>query len=81
MKREQLEKANQLYQNISALEFSNRELSRINTKTEVSTLIFDMPGNIVKVRIGKKTLKYFVEYLLEIGEQQIEKYNKELEGL
>lgn len=81
MKREQLEKANQLYQNISALELSNRELSRINTKTEVSTLIFDMPGKIVKVRIGKKTLKFFVEYLLENGEQQIEKYNKELEEL
>lgn len=81
MKREQLEKANQLYQNISALELSNRELSRINTKTEVSTLIFDMPGKIVKVRIGKNTLKFFVEYLLENGEQQIEKYNKELEEL
>lgn len=40
-----------------------------------------MPGKIVKVRIGKKTLKFFVEYLLEIGEQQIEKYNKELEEL
>lgn len=81
MKREQLEKANQLYQNISALELSNRELSRINTKTEVSTLIFDMPGKIVKVRIGKKTLKFFVEYLLAYGEQEIEKCKKEFEEL
>ena len=40
-----------------------------------------MPNDIVKVPIGKKALKHFVEYLLAYGELQIEKCKKELEEL
>jgi hypothetical protein len=33
------------------------------------------------VRIGKKTLKHFLEYLLAYGKQEVEKCKKELEEL
>lgn len=81
MKREQLERALQLYQRLSNFESKNKELSSINTNTKETMLIFDMPNDIVKVPIGKKALKHFVEYLLAYGELQIEKCKKELEEL
>lgn len=81
MTRYQLERASLLYNRLLSFESKNKELSSINTNTKVTTLIFDMPDNFVKVKIGKKTLKHFVEYLLTYGEQEIEKCKEELEGL
>lgn len=81
MKRKQLERALPLYNRLLSFESKNKELSSINTNTKVTTLIFEMPNDIVKVPIGKKTLKHFVEYLLAYGELQIEKCKEELEEL
>lgn len=81
MKRKQLERALQIYDRLLSFESKNKELSSINTNTKVTTLIFEMHNDIVKVPIGEKALKHFVEYLLAYGELQIEKCKEELEEL
>jgi len=81
MERKQLERALPIYDRLLSFESKNKELSSINTNTKVTTLIFETPNDIVKVPIGKKALKHFVEYLLEYGELKIEECKKELEEL
>lgn len=81
MTREQLKRATELYDTLLSFEEKNKELSSIDTNTKETMLIFDMPNDIVKVPIGKKALKHFVEYLLAYGELRIEECKKELEEL
>lgn len=81
MKREQLERALQLYRRLLNFEKKNRELSSIDTNAKETLLIFGTPSKNIDVRIGKKTLKHFVEYLLAYGEQEVEKCKEELEEL
>ena len=63
------------------LEKKNRELSSIDTNARETLLVFGTPSKTIEVRIGHKTLKHFVEYLLAYGEQEIEKCKKEFEEL
>jgi hypothetical protein len=81
MKREQLERALALYHRLLSFESKNKELSSINTNTKETMLIFDMPKDVVKIPIGKTSLKHIVEYLLACGEQEIEKCKEKLEEL
>ena len=81
MKREQLERALQLYNRLLNFEKKNRELSSIDTNARETLLVFGTPSKNIDVRIGKKTLKHFVEYLLAYGEQEVEKCKEELEEL
>ena len=81
MKREQLERALQLYRRLLNFEKKNKELSSIDTNAKETLLVFGTPCKNIDVRIGKKTLKHFVEYLLAYGEQEIEKCKEELEEL
>ena len=81
MKREQLERALQLYRRLLNFEKKKKELSSIDTNAKETLLVFGTPSKNIDVRIGKKTLKHFVEYLLAYGEQEIEKCKEELEEL
>lgn len=78
---EELERANYAYQRILWFEKKNRELSSIDTNVRETMLVFGTPSKNIEVRIGKKTLKHFVEYLLAYGKQEIEKCKKEFEEL
>lgn len=62
-------------------EKKNRELSSIDTDVRETMLVFGTPSKTIKVRIGRKALKHFVEYLLAYGEQEIEKCKEEFEEL
>lgn len=81
MTKEELERANWAYQRILMFEKKNRELSSIDTDARETLLVFGTPSKSIEVRIGKKTLKHFIEYLLAYGEQEIEKCKKEFEEL
>ena len=81
MTKEELERANLAYQRILMFEKKNRELSSIDTNARETMLVFGTPSKSIEVRIGKKTLKHFIEYLLAYGEQEIEKCKKEFEEL
>ena len=81
MTKEELERANLAYQRIFWLEKKNRELSSIDTNVRETMLVFGTPSKNIEVRIGKKTLKHFVEYLLANGKQEVEKCKKEFEEL
>lgn len=81
MTKEKLEMANFAYQRLLMFEKKNRELSSIDTNARETMLVFGTPSKTIEVRIGKKTLKHFVEYLLAYGEQEIEKCKKEFEEL
>ena len=78
---EELERANRAYQRLLMFEKKNRELSSIDTNERETLLVFGTPSKNIEVRIGKKTLKHFVEYLLAYGKQEVEKCKKELEEL
>lgn len=78
---EELERANLAYQRILMFEKKNRELSSIDTNARETLLVFGTPSKSIEVRIGKKTLKHFIEYLLAYGEQEIEKCKKEFKEL
>ena len=78
---EELERANRAYQRLLMFEKKNRELSSIDTNVRETLLVFGTPSKNIEVRIGKKTLKHFVEYLLAYGKQEIEKCKKEFEEL
>jgi hypothetical protein len=79
MTKEELERANFAYQRLLMFEKKNRELSSIDTNVRETMLVFGTPSKTIEVRIGRKTLKHFVEYLLAYGEQEIEKCKKEFE--
>ena len=81
MTKEELERANRVYQRLLMLEKKNRELSSIDTNARETLLVFGAPSKTIEVRIGHKTLKHFVEYLLAYGEQEIEKCKEEFEEL
>ena len=81
MTKEELERANWAYQRILMFENKNRELSSIDTNVRETLLVFGTPSKAIEVRIGQKTLKHFVEYLLAYGKQEVEKYKKEFEEL
>ena len=81
MTKEELERANWAYQRILMFEKKNRELSSIDTNERETLLVFGTPSKNIEVRIGRKTLKHFVEYLLARGEHEIEKCKKEFEEL
>lgn len=78
---EELERANRAYQRLLMFEKKNRELSSIDTNVRETMLVFGTPSKNIEVRIGKKTLKHFVEYLLAYGKQEVEKCKKEFEEL
>lgn len=78
---EELERANLVYQRLLMFEKKNRELSSIDTNVRETMLVFGTPSKNIEVRIGKKTLKHFVEYLLAYGKQEVEKCKKEFEEL
>ena len=78
---EELERANRAYQRLLMFEQKNRELSSIDTNVRETMLVFGTPSKNIEVRIGKKTLKHFVEYLLAYGKQEVEKCKKEFEEL
>lgn len=78
---EELERANLVYQRLLMFEKKNRELSSIDTNVRETLLVFGTPSKNIEVRIGKKTLKHFVEYLLAYGKQEVEKCKKEFEEL
>ena len=81
MTKEELEKANYAYQRILWFEKKNRELSSIDTNANETLLVFGTPSKNIEVSIGKKTLKHFVEHLLALGKQEVEKCKKEFEEL
>jgi hypothetical protein len=81
MTKEELERANFAYQRLLMFEKKNRELSSIDTNVRETLLVFGTPSKNIEVRIGKKTLKHFLEYLLAYGKQEVEKCKKELEEL
>lgn len=81
MTKEELERANLAYQRLLMFEKKNRELSSIDTNARETLLVFGTPSKTIEVKIGHKTLKHFVEYLLAYGEQEIEKCKKEFEEL
>ena len=81
MTKEELERANRAHKRIIGLEKKNRELSSIDTNARETMLVFGTPSKNIEVRIGQKTLKHFVEYLLAIGKQEVEKCKKEFEEL
>ena len=81
MTKEELERANLAYQRILWFEKKNRELSSIDTNERETLLVFGTPSKNIEVRIGRKTLKHFVEYLLAYGEHEIEKCKKEFKEL
>ena len=81
MTKEELERANRVYQRLLTFEKKNRELSSIDTNVRETMLVFGTPSKTVEVRIGQKTLKHFVEYLLAYGKQEVEKCKEELEEL
>ena len=78
---EELERANLVYQRLLMFEKKNRELSSIDTNVRETMLVFGTPSKNIEVRIGQKTLKHFVEYLLAYGKQEVEKCKKEFEEL
>jgi hypothetical protein len=69
MTKEELERANFAYQRLLMFEKKNRELSSIDTNVRETMLVFGTPSKSIEVRIGKKTLKHFIEYLLAYGKQ------------
>ena len=81
MTKEELERANRVYQRLLKFEKKNRELSSIDTNVSETMLVFGTPSKTIEVRIDRKTLKHFVEYLLAYGEQEIEKCKKEFDEL
>lgn len=81
MTKEELERANRVYQRLLMLEKKNRELSSIDTNVGETMLVFGTDSKTIEVRIGRKTLKHFVEYLLAYGKQEIEKCKEEFKEL
>lgn len=81
MTKEELERANRVYQRLLMVKKKNRELSSIDTNARETLLVFGTPSKSIEVRIGPKTLRHFIEYLISYGEQEIEKCKKEFEEL